>query len=76
MRPTIKISQEDYQRLIQRLFNTEDGKTLLNVWEDLFLYKKIANYGDIPLDIGIKQGEAGFVLSIVNLLEQIKKGGQ
>ena len=70
------ITHDDYLKLINSIFTTDEGKLLIEVWTNQFLFKKIANYGDDLLDIGIRQGEAGFVLSIHNLLEQIKKGEQ
>ena len=67
-RPTV--TQEDYYKLMVELFNTPNGKALLEIWEDQFLFKKVAIHGDDLLTIGLKQGEASFVLSIINLLEQ------
>jgi len=68
-----KITHEDYLSLINKVFTTEEGKLLLDIWTDQFMFRKIANEGDDLLTIGIHQGEAGFVLSIVRLIEQYKE---
>ena len=64
-----ELTQEDYYKIIESVFSTNDGKLLLNIWEQSFLYKKIALEGDDLLTIGIRQGEAQFVLSIIQLLQ-------
>jgi len=69
MRAQQRITQEQYLSLIIKIFNTPDGELLLSVWEQQFLYRKVANQGDDLLSIGLKQGEQQFVLSIINLME-------
>jgi len=69
MKP-IKLTHTEYLHLIFQTFTTEKGKLLLEAWESQFLFRKIANEGDDLLTIGIHQGEASFVLSILNLIEQ------
>jgi len=70
--PDIKLTHEEYLSLIYKIFTSSDGKLLLDIWTQQFLYKKIAMPGDIPLDIGIRQGEQQFVLSILNFIKQTK----
>ena len=72
MRNKPTITHDDYLKLVHNVFTDEKGALLLQIWEDQFLFRKIANEGDDYLTIGIHQGEAGFILSIINLLEQIK----
>lgn len=73
MSPTYDITQEDYLKLINYIFaETEEGKKLLNIWIDQFMFRKTALEGDDLLTIGLRQGEQGFVLSIHNLIKQIK----
>lgn len=65
-----EITQEDYFQLINTIFaNTDEGKLLLDIWVEQFMFRKTADHGDDLLSIGLKQGEQGFVLSIVNLLK-------
>ena len=71
--PDIEITYDEYLSLIYKVFTSEEGKLLLDIWTQQFLYRKVAQPGDIPIDIGIKQGEQQFVLSIHNLIKQTKK---
>ena len=73
MSPDIEITHQDYLKLINTVFTTPEGKLLLEVWQKQFLFRKIAMDGDELLSIGLKQGEASFVLSIINLINQHKK---
>lgn len=74
LKPDIELTYDEYLSLIYKVFTSDDGKLLLDIWTKQFLYRKVAQPGDIPLDIGIKQGEQQFVLSIINLLKAtIKK---
>lgn len=74
--PDINITYDEYLSLIYKVFTSTEGKLLLDVWKEQFLYRKIAMPGDIPLDIGIKQGEQQFVLSIINFIKQTKQNEQ
>jgi len=66
-----KLTHEEYLHLIYKVFTTTNGKQLLDVWNDSFLLnRKIAMSGDDLLSIGIKQGEATFIMSINGLIEQ------
>jgi len=67
-------TQDDYYKLINYIFaETDEGKKLLEIWIDQFMFRKTAQDGDDLLTIGLKQGEQGFVLSIHNLLNSMKE---
>lgn len=70
MRKKIQLTHAEYISLMYQVFTTRKGKLLLELWEDQFLYRKIMNEDDTIGNIGIKQGEQQFILSIVNLIEQ------
>lgn len=64
-----QLTEEDYYKLINYIFaETDEGKKLLEIWTELFMFRKTAIEGDDLLTIGLKQGEQGFVLSIHNLV--------
>lgn len=69
----IDITQEEYLKLIYKVFNTEEGQLLLDVWTKQFMFRKTAVDGDDLLSIGLKQGEQQFVMSIIQLMEQTEK---
>jgi len=74
MSPEKQLTHQEYLSLIYTIFNAPNGKLLLDIWTEQFLMtRKIANEGDDYLSIGIKQGEAQFVLSINQLLAQSKE---
>ena len=72
MRPKIKLTQDEYFNIMYNLFTSEDGKLILDVWTDNFVYRKTALEGMKPLEIGLRQGETNFVLSIHNLINEMK----
>lgn len=76
MRPKTQITHTDYMSLIYKIFHTDDGKMLLDIWTDQFIFRKVAQDGDDLLSIGLKQGEVQFVLSIHNLINDTKNQGQ
>ncbi len=74
MSPNYELTQDDYFKLINYIFaETDEGKKLLEIWIDQFMFRKTAQDGDDLLTIGLKQGEQGFVLSIYNLIKQMKE---
>ncbi len=52
-----------------RLFNTDDGKYVLEHMVKMHLVGSIAEQGDNLLDIGVKQGRANHVKEIVQRIE-------
>lgn len=70
MRPKIEITHEEYLQIIYRLFTSEEGNLVLDAWTDNLVYRKIAMEGMDPLEIGLRQGETNFILSIHNLIDQ------
>lgn len=55
-----------------RLFNTQDGKFVLEHLAKLNLAVPIATQGDDLLDIGVKQGRANLVNEIIQRTEVAK----
>jgi len=65
-----QMTHEEYLSLIYQVFTTRKGKLLLDVWESQFLHRKIMYEDDTIGNVGIRQGEQQFVLSIGALIEQ------
>lgn len=57
-----------------RVFNTDDGKFVLEHLVKMHLIGSIAEQGDNLLDIGVKQGSANLVKEIVQRIEIAKDG--
>lgn len=65
---------DDINNTYFRLFNTADGKYVLEHMVKMHLTGSIAEQGDNLLDIGVKQGMANMVKEIIQRIE-ITKGG-
>jgi len=77
MRTKTNLTHEEYLSLIYQVFTTRKGKLLLEIWTDQFLYRKSYQDGDDIGSVAYRDGEKGFILSIINLIEQqqeINKG--
>ncbi len=57
-----------------RLFNTDDGKFVLDHMVKMNLAVPVATKGDDLLDIGVKQGRANLVNEIIQRIEANKVG--
>ncbi len=66
--------REAENSLYALVFNTEAGKKLLGKWLESYVHTWIAQPNATQVGIGIKQGQANFVMDIVNRLKQIEKG--
>ena len=66
--------REEENSLYALVFGTEAGKKLLSKWEEEFIYTWIAQPHDTQIAVGLKQGQANFVIDIRNRLKQIAKG--
>jgi len=75
-------TQEEYAAELQeinntycRVFNTDDGKFILDHLAKTQLTGAIAMQNDTYLDIGEKQGRANLVKEIIQRVERAKTGG-
>lgn len=67
-------SQEAENSLYAIVFNCEAGQKLLKKWQEEYVHTWIAQPNATQVGIGIKQGQANFVMAIVNKLKMIEKG--
>ena len=70
----LKQERESENSLYAAVFNTEAGRRLIGLWKETYVYTWIAKPADSNIAIGIRQGEANFVMDIVKRLEQMEKG--
>ena len=66
--------RETENSLYAVVFNTEAGKKLLDKWLEEYVHTWIAQPNATQIGVGIKQGQANFVMDIKNRLKQIEKG--
>ena len=69
-----KIAQSisDYNKLIARVFSTEDGEKLSTIWLERYIMQPTVIAGN-PIEAhGIKEGQAGFVRMIFKTVEAVK----
>ena len=65
-----KLLKEAENSLYALVFNNEAGKKLLDKWTEQYVYVWIAHPNDTQISIGLKQGQANFVMDIINRLKQ------
>lgn len=59
--------------LIHKTFaQTEDGRELLNLWEDALLLNSTAQPGDDLLSIGINEGQKTFIRNIILTIRKVE----
>ena len=59
--------------LIHKTFaQTEDGRELLNLWEDALLLNSTAQPGDDILSIGINEGQKTFIRNIILTIRKVE----
>lgn len=63
---------EEINSTYLRLFNSDDGKFVLNHMVKMHLTGSIAEQGDNLLDIGVKQGMANHIKEIVQRIEKAR----
>lgn len=68
------LERESENSLYAFVFNTEAGKKLLDKWLEEYVHTWIAQPNATQIGVGIKQGQANFVMDIKNRLKQIEKG--
>ena len=68
------ILKEEENSLYAIVFNTESGRKLLDKWQETYVHTWIAHPNDTQIGVGVKQGQANFVMGIINRLKQIEKG--
>jgi len=68
------ILKEEENSLYALVFNNEAGRKLLDKWLSTYVHTWIAQPHDTQIGIGVKQGQANFVMDIINRLKQIEKG--
>jgi hypothetical protein len=56
------------------ILNTPSGEKLINYWMETYVHTFIAKPNDTQVAIGIKQGQANFVMHIKQTIEQLKQG--
>lgn len=66
--------KEAENSLYALVFNSEAGQKLLEQWTEQYVYVWIAHPNDTQISIGLKQGQANFVMDIKNRLKQMEKG--
>lgn len=69
-------NREAENSLYAVVFNNEAGQKLLNKWLEEYVHTWIAQPNATQIGVGIKQGQANFVMDIKNRLKQIEKGVQ
>ena len=69
-----KQQREAENSLYALVFNSEAGRKLLDKWTNEYVHTWIAQPNATQIGIGIKQGQANFVMDIKNRLKQIEKG--
>ena len=80
-RRRVALSKEAHQAELEqinntyfRLFNSNDGKFVLNHMAKMHLAGSVAEQGDNLLDIGVKQGMANHVKEIIQRIEIARIG--
>lgn len=68
------LKREAENSLYSLVFNTEAGRKLLDKWTEDYVHTFIAMPNDTNIAVGIKQGQANFVMSIKKRIQQIEKG--
>lgn len=66
--------KEAENSLYALVFNSEAGQKLLDKWVESYVHTWIAKPNATQIGVGIKQGQANFVMDIVNRLKQTEKG--
>lgn len=66
--------REKENSLYALVFNSEAGRKLVKIWQEKYVHTWIAEPNATQIGVGIKQGQANFVMDIVKRLEQIEKG--
>jgi hypothetical protein len=66
--------REAENSLYALVFNNEAGKRLLGKWVEEYVHTWIAQPNATQIGVGIKQGQANFVMDIKTRLKQIEKG--
>ena len=56
------------------VLSTPSGEKLIDYWMETYVHTFIAMPHDTNVAIGIKQGQANFVMHIKQTIEQLKKG--
>lgn len=69
-----KAEVESINAAYARLFNTDDGKFVLDHMVKMNLAVPVATQGDDLLDIGVKQGRANLVNEIIQRMEANRHG--
>lgn len=66
--------QEEEDTLYSAVFKTRAGKKLLGLWVERYVQTWIAEPNATQIGVGIKQGQANFVMMIKKRLERISNG--
>jgi len=66
--------RETENSLYALVFNSEAGKKLITRWQEKYVHTWIAHPNDTQIGVGIRQGQANFVMEIITRLKQIEKG--
>ena len=69
-----RLLREADDSLYALVFNNEAGQKLLKKWQEEYVHTWIARPEATQVGIGIKQGQANFVMYIINRLKQMEKG--
>ena len=69
-----EILRAEENSLYALVFNNEHGRKLLDKWLNTYVHTWIAHPNDTQIGIGVKQGQANFVMDIITRLKQIEKG--
>lgn len=59
---------------LYKLLLSPEGEKLVQHWVDTYVMGMIALPGDTNVQIGIRQGQANFVMHIKHILDQLNKG--
>ena len=68
------IIKRENEMAMYKLLLSAEGEKLVQHWIDTYVYTFIAMPHDTPTAIGIKQGQANFVMMVKQTIEQLKKG--
>jgi len=68
------ILKVETQNALHTILLSPEGEKLVQFWIDTYVMGQIAMPNDTNVQIGIRQGQANFVLHIKRVLEQLKKG--
>lgn len=66
--------KRETENAFYKLLMTDEGAKLIKHWEESFVMGQIAYPNDTMVQIGIRQGQANFVMHIKQVVEQLKKG--